>query len=333
MSDGVTSRDDTTRKRAPGRPEDHPDWFWLTSGGVDSVAAYLLSREALHENFQKRPLLVYLETRVGNPLQRMYVEELADRYDEQLWSLRTHEKFEDRVAGRGKFDDRDDSGPPGSGLHGDVQRELKGRQREKLADLCTDKPIYVTGIRASESPQRAAKPKGEEHRKARYVKPVYSLSKKDCAEIILRHEDCPINPTWIWPDVIGDCGCLSNGDPSELDATAEKFPAFAQRLREYEEAAEADGLRSILGWDGLTANEKSARKQGQTQLSLCGEGCQRRRDPDIVRAFRAKIHGATPAEAIATLRGESVEADLVTATDGGNQRYISPESEQEASDR
>jgi hypothetical protein len=219
-----------------------------------------------------------------------------------MWTLRTHEKFEDRVAGRGKFADRDDSGAPGGALHPDVQRELKGRQREKLADLCEDKPLYVTGIRAGESPQRAEKPKGEDKRKARFVKPVYSLTKEECARIILQHEDCPINPVWIWRGVIGDCGRLCNGDPSELDETEKRFPWFVQRLREYEEAADADGLRGVLGWDGLTANEKNARRQGQQQLSLCGQGCRRRRDPVVVRAFRTTIH-ANREEGIAVLDG------------------------------
>lgn len=301
MSTEQSSGEVSHRKQGP---KPHPDWFWLTSGGVDSVAAYLLTKDALHENFQKRPLLVYLDTRVGLPFQRLFVEELADRYGEQLWTLRTHEKFEDRVASRGKFEDRDDAGAPGAAIHSDVQNELKGRQRDKLADLCDGKPIYITGIRAGESAARASKPKGEEMRKARFVKPVYSLSKKDCVEVILRHEDCPINPAWTW-NHFTDCGCLSNGDPSELDAVEERFPWFAQRMREYEEAAEADGLRGTLSWDGLAPHEKSARRDGMEQMTLCGEGCQRKRAPATVRAFRARIHGATIEEAVGILRGES----------------------------
>lgn len=297
-----------TRKQAP---KPHPDWVWLCSGGIDSTAAYLLTKDALHDNYQKRPLMAYLDTRVGLPLQRMYVEELADRYREQLWALRTHEHFEDRVAGRGKFADRDDSGAPGGALHGDVQRELKGRQRETLARRLPN-AIYVTGIRADESDARAAKPKYEATDPCRYVKPVYSLTKKECAEIILRHEDCPINPTWVWPEVIADCGCLSNGDPSELDATEERFPWFAQRLREYEESADADGLRGTLGWDGLTADQKAARRDGLEQMTLCSEACGRRRDPAIVRAFRARIHGATVEESVGILHEQSAGVEVLT---------------------
>jgi len=298
----MTSDKSTTGTYRKQAPKPHPDWFWLTSGGLDSVAAYLLTKDALQENYQKRPLLVYLDTRVGLPFQRMFAEELADTYDEQLWTLRTHEKFEDRVAARGKYADRDDTGAPGAGQHSNVQNELKGRQRDKLADLCTGKPIFVTGIRAGESPARAKQPKGEEQRKNHYVKPVYGLSKKDCARIVLQHEECPINPAWTW-NHFTDCGCLSNGDPSELDKVEERFPWFAQRLREFEEASEVDGLRGTLGWDGLASHEKSARRHGHQQMTLCGDGCQRRREPDTVRAFRARIHGATPEEAIAILDG------------------------------
>lgn len=292
------------RKQAP---KPHPDWFWLLSGGVDSVAAYLLTKDALHDNYQKRPIVCYLDTRVGLPFQRLYVEELCDRYDEQLWALRTHEKFERRVAATGKFADRDDTGAPGGAQHPNVQNELKGRQQDKLADLCDGKPIYVTGIRAGESSKRAATTKGEEQRKNWYVKPVFTLSKEDCARIILQHEDCPINPAWTWHHFT-DCGCLSNGDPSELDKVEERFPWFAQRMREIEEAAEADGLRSVLGWDGLAAFEKSARKHGQTQMTLCSEDCQRRQPSRVSRAFEARIRGASASEAIDILDRKEVAA-------------------------
>lgn len=278
---------------------EHPSWYWLISGGIDSVAAYLLTRDALHENYGKRPIMTYLSTRVGLPFNRLYVETLADAYGEQLWALRTHEKFEDRVAARGKYEDRDDAGPPGGGLHDDVQNELKGRQREILAGR-DDATIYVTGIRAGESEERAAHPKGEVDRGIRYVKPVYELSKRECAEIILRHEDCPIHPGWWW-NHFTDCGCMCNGEPGELEAVEKRFPAFGQRLREYEEAAPDDGVRSILGWDGLSAEEKRARENGHTQLSLCGDGCDRRRIPPISRALKARATGATVEESVSIL--------------------------------
>lgn len=294
-------------------PKPHPDYYWLLSGGIDSVAAYLLTKDALHENYQKRPIMVYLDTRVGLPINRMYVEQLADAYNEQLWTLRTHEHFEDRVAKRGKFSDRGDAGPPGAAQHSNVQNELKGRQRETLARK-SEYTTYITGIRAGESEARASKPKAERFDVCDYIKPVYSLTKKECAEIILRHEDCPINPGWWW-NHFTDCGCLANGEPSELDSVEKRFPSFGQRLREYEEAIPDSGLQSMLGWDGMIAAKKKARQQGQKQLSLCGEGCQRKRLPPIKQAFKARTYGASPEDAIKVLHGRKQMEQVVSATE------------------
>jgi 3'-phosphoadenosine 5'-phosphosulfate sulfotransferase (PAPS reductase)/FAD synthetase len=285
------------RKKAP-KPE--PDWFWLLSGGIDSVAAFLLTKDALSKNFQKRPVAIYLDTRIGLPLQRLYVEQVCDRYNVQLWTLRTHEKFERRVSGAGKFDGRDDAGAPGGAQHRNVQNELKGRQRDKIADLCDDKPVFISGSNKRESAERAAKPKIEERRKMWYYKPVYGLSKTDCARIILRHEDCPINPAWSYNHAT-DCFCLANGDPSELDNVEQRFPEFGERLREIEESAVGDGVRSMLGWDGLSANEKSAKEAGHDQMSLCSEGCSRAQPTPIVDAFEARATGATVDESLAIL--------------------------------
>lgn len=277
----------THRKQAP---KPHPDWFWCLSGGVDSTAAYLLTRDSLADNYGKRPVAVYWDTGVGLPLNRLYLEELCDTYDEQLVTWRTNQSLERYVT---------ENDCPGGGAHVDVRKLLKGQQSSKLTTLA-DEPVYVIGLRADESANRARLAKVAE--KARHVEvyPVHRLSVEECARIILQHEECPINPCWLWNHAT-DCFCLANGDPSELESVEERFPWFAQRLREIEEAAEADGLRGTLGWDGLRAVEKKAVRQGQQQMTLCGQGCQRRREPSVAQAFRARIQGASSAEAIAIL--------------------------------
>jgi hypothetical protein len=274
----------------------HPDWFWCLSGGLDSVAAYLLTRESLHENYAKRPIVAHWDTGIGLPLNRLYLEELCDRYDEQFWPIRTNQSFERYV---------DENDAPGGAAHSDVRKLLKGQQSSKLTTLA-DLPVYVIGLRADESQNRAALPKVVEKRRHVEVYPVHRLTAKDCARIILQHEDCPINPCWLWNHA-SDCFCLANGDPSELDAVEQRFPWFAQRLREVEEAADADGLRGTLGWDGLRAVEKRAIRQDQQQMTLCGDGCQRKRESTVVRAFRATINGATPEKAIAILDNEQTQ--------------------------
>lgn len=309
MSDGKTASSPSFRKRAPGHASDHPDWFLSLSGGVDSVAAALVAIDALRSsdsdgNFAKAPVSIYLDTRIGVPLNRLYVEQFTDYLGIQLWTLRTDESFLEWLR-------RD--GAPGGGAHQEVRNELKDRQVSKLTTLA-DNPVYVLGLAADESDTRASFPKVRELRRHTEVYPVHRLSRKERVEIVLR-SGCPVNPLWLYPSAIADCGCLANGDPSELDRTEELFPAFAQRLREWEESIDHDGLEGTLGWDGLTADERSMREQNleQTTLPMCSDGCQRERDPAEVRAFEAAARGATTEEAVSILYDEPVSSVGVTA--------------------
>lgn len=299
------------RKRAPGKVTDHPDWFWSLSGGIDSTAALILTRQALDTyntekrqseydgNFVKKPVAIYLDTRVGVPLNRIYTEHLCDHFDIQLWTLRTDESFLEWLR-------RD--GAPGPGAHGNVRNELKNRQSSKLATLA-DNLVFVLGLAADESPNRASFDKVVEKRRSDNDKlvhievyPVHRLTRKERAEIILR-SDVPRNPLWCYPEVIKDCGCLANGDPSELESTLEQFPVFGQRLKEWEESINHDFPHDTLGWGGLSSDERAAKSDGleQATLSVCTEGCQRERDPAVVRAFKADAEGATTEESVSIL--------------------------------
>lgn len=274
-----------TRKQGP---KPHPDWFWMMSGGVDSTATYLTSREALHDNFGKRPVMVYLDTGVGLPINRLYVERLADYFDEMLFDIRTNEHFEDWVEERGA---------PGGKDHTPVRNRLKMRQVSKLSTI-SDDALFVLGIRADESPARAKFGKFRQQDRSREIYPVYNLSRVDCARIILE-SGCPINPCWLYRSP-SDCFCLSNGDPSELEFIKDKFPWFYQRMKEIEEAADAEGLRSMLGWDGVTKEDEMMEAVG----SLCSSGCEREEDPFIRKAFEMKLEGSTTEEAIKILEIE-----------------------------
>jgi 3'-phosphoadenosine 5'-phosphosulfate sulfotransferase (PAPS reductase)/FAD synthetase len=291
-------------QRAPGRPEEHPDWVLSLSAGVDSVAAALAAYDAIETsqaggNFAKKPCAVYLDTRIGVPLNRLYAEEFCDWLGIQLWTLRTDEDFLEWLR-------RD--GAPGAGAHQEVRNELKDRQVSLLTSKL-DRPTFVLGISADESETRAGFDKVREMGRHTEIYPVHRLSRKERVEMILR-SDCPRNPLWEMPDVITDCGCLANGDPKELEKTIEHFPAFGQRLKEWEESISHDGLKGMLGWDGLTADEKAAKRDGleQSTLPMCAEGCTLERDPAEVRAFKARSRGATIGEAVSILYGEQPAA-------------------------
>jgi len=294
----VTDSRERYRQRAPGQPSDHPDWVLSLSGGIDSVAAAIIAHNAIETtqadgNYAKKPFAIYLDTCVGVPLNRLYVEQFCDWLGIQLWTLRTDESFLEWLR-------RD--GAPGGGAHQNVRNELKDRQ-VSLRTSKLDHPHYILGISADESNTRAAFSKCREVGRHVEVYPVHRIPLKRRAEIILR-SDCPRNPLWECPECIKDCGCLANGDPSELDKTIELFPEFGQRLREWEESITHDGLKGILGWDGLTAREQSTVEAGHEQMTLCSDGCQRKRDPAVVRAFKARSRGATITESVSILYEE-----------------------------
>lgn len=223
------------RVQAPKLCEgNHPDWVISLSGGIDSTAAAIIAREGIDTsnseqdqsrydgNYSKKPFAIYLDTRIGVPLNRLYVEQLTDWLDLQLWTLRTDESFLEWLR-------RD--GAPGSGAHEPVKNELKGRQSSKLSTVL-DNPFYILGISADESQNRAEMPKVNKKRRHVEVYPVHRVPLRRRAEIVIR-SGCPINPLWLYPEVIKDCGCLANGDPSELDATEKlsprDFPPAADR--------------------------------------------------------------------------------------------------------
>lgn len=314
MSD--KAQDGTYRKRAPGQASDHPDWIVSLSGGIDSASAAILTYRSIETdraggNFAKKPFAVYSDTRIGNPLNHIYVEQLADWLGFLLYTGRTNEKFENQL---------EEEDAPGPSKHPETRNRVKLRQMDKLLTLAED-PWIVMGIAADESDDRASRRKIT--RKGRHVEvyPVHRVPRKRRVEIILR-SDCPRNPLWEEPDVIADCGCLCNGDPSELDKTIEKYPEFGGRLKEWEEAYCSDKLEGNLGWGGLSAEEESLWRndQVQTTLPFCSEGCNVERDPAEVRALKARREGASIEEAVSILYEEDdapPEPALIPAADSG----------------
>lgn len=277
-----------------------PDYVISLSGGIDSTGAAVCAVDAIetHQaggNFRKKPIAIYCDTRIGNPVNRIFVEELADWLGVQLYTARTDEKFEDQLA---------ENDAPGSAQHPTTRNRLKLRQTDKLITLA-DNPHIVMGISADESANRADRKKITNKGRHVEVYPVHRVPRKRRVELVLR-SDCPRNPLWEQPDVIADCGCLANGDPSELDATIDAYPAFGKRLKEIEEAYAGDGVRGNLGWDGLSPADKEGLVKGneQTTLPFCSGGCNTRQDPAEVHALASRRMGATIEQAVSILYRE-----------------------------
>lgn len=275
-----------------------PDYIISLSGGIDSTAAAVCAVDAIetHQsdgNMRKKPMAMYCDTRIGNPLNRIYVEQLADWLGVQLWTARTDEKFEQQL-------DEDDA--PGAAQHPTTRNRLKLRQPSKLITLA-DNPHIIMGISADESENRANRRKITEKDRHVEIYPVHRVPRKKRVEIVLR-SDCPRNPLWEQPDVIADCGCLANGDPSELDATVDAYPAFGNRLKAIEEAYASDKLRGNLGWDGLSPSDKEGLVKGNEQATLpfCSGGCNVRQNPAEVHALASRRMGATIEQSVSLLR-------------------------------
>lgn len=263
----------------------------LVSGGMDSaVAAHVSVR------WGPADLLVYLDTGTGLDANREYVETLADTLGVQLWTLRTHERYEDRV--------RSD-GFPGPSRHSIMYRTLKERQIQRLATFSggrgdpSDLHLW-TGVRSSESQRRMehVEPKGEG---ARWVwhAPIHDWSKQDCREYIETF-DLPRNDLWTELGRSGDCFCGCFGTPEELiDLRAAGHDDHAEWLEYLEASVDLDGVekeRETWAWGGLTTDEQQRERveNDDAQMTLCS----------------------------------TCGSGMVAQTDGGNSRSVESDTEQ-----
>jgi len=234
------------------------------SGGKDSVAAALVANDAIQENYQKTPVAVYLDTTVGIPANRIYVEELCDRMGWQLWTLRTHEHYKDRVQ---------ENGCPGPADHGNTYNVLKGRQLSKLATISTN-PVYVTGINKHERPEREKSGKADYSQRRWHVKPIFTWTDEQIKDYV--QAKSPVQNQLWEKNYFQDCACGAMATPEELiDAAGDGFEWFVQRIREYEESAEFQDKRSTWGWGGTSTKMQRAldHENDPNQMILCGEGC------------------------------------------------------------
>ncbi|AXG06587.1 hypothetical protein DU500_09185 [Haloplanus rubicundus] len=260
----------------------------LISGGIDSaVAAHTAIR------WGPADLLVYLDTGTGLDENRKYIERYADEIGAQLWTLRTHESYEDRVEA---------DGFPGPSRHGIMYRSLKERQIQRLATFSqgrgntSDLHIW-TGVRSSESKRRMENVKPEkEHEGGRWYwhAPIHDWSKQDCREYLAAF-DLPRNPLWDTLGRSGDCFCGCFGSPEEkLDLRAAGCADHAEWIESLEKRIDIDSTkkeRETWAWGALDAEErqKARVENDDDQLTLCSTcgfaatdgGCKtRNRDTD-----------------------------------------------------
>jgi len=266
MSEGSESGGSQNEVRHNGSP----DRFVMLSGGMDSVAmAHRVIEEEWESEYgpwNKRPVAIYCDTGIGLSAQRIYVEMLCDHYGWQLWTLRTHENFEDHT---------DDEGFYGPSQHAKIYNVLKDRQVSKLATSSGNPHLYY-GTRRAESSKRRdiARHRWDEGKGAHVHNPIADWSDKKVAEYIQRQE-IPYNPLWEGSHPT-DCACGATAAREELlELEAEGFEVFAEKLRNLEDRAE-DGKRGTWAWGSFSEKEQRAldtAADDAQQTLMCGPNC------------------------------------------------------------
>jgi 3'-phosphoadenosine 5'-phosphosulfate sulfotransferase (PAPS reductase)/FAD synthetase len=237
----------------------------MVSGGMDStVAAHVATQQ------EEIDLLAYLDTGTGLDENREYVETLADHLGLQLWTLRTHEQYEDRVK---------ENGFPGPSRHSIMYRSLKERQIGTLATVCNGRGnssnlhLY-TGVRSDES-ERRMRHVSEEQEEARWVwhAPIHDWTKADCRKHIAEH-DLPRNDLWDTLGRSGDCFCGCFGSPEEkLDLRAAGHEYHAEWIESLEEQTDTQDEKSRWAWGALSEEEQRAirAEEDDAQMLLCSD--------------------------------------------------------------
>lgn len=250
-----------------------PDRFVMVSGGMDSMAMahYLMEEEWDDEwsAWNKRPVVIYLDTTIGLSSQRLYVQLVCDEYDWQLWTLRSHTEFEELTEEQQFY---------GESQHGKVFNHLKGRQMDKLSSVSGNPHLYF-GVRRGESQTRrdVQRNRYREGLGAWVHNPICDWSDERVLTY-LQSNDVPFNPNWE-ASHFTDCGCGATAAREELiELEAEGYEVFAQKLRDLEERIDG-GKRADWAWSSFSQSELRAKgaldDDGQLDLSgqLCGPNC------------------------------------------------------------
>jgi len=232
----------------------------MVSGGIDSTVAAAVA----HEQANKIDFIAYLDTGTGLDENREYVEELADHLGTQLWTLRTHEQYEEMV---------EEQGFPGPSKHIIMYNRLKERQISKLATVTGDKELVTwTGLRKAESPAREKNTERvADQERWTMVSPIAEWTKEDCKEYIDEH-DLPKNDLWNTLGRSGDCFCGAYASPEEkLDLRAAGCEYQAEWIESLEECVTTGDEKEMWGWGALSESERRSvrAEKDDGQITLC----------------------------------------------------------------
>lgn len=250
-----------------------PDRFVMHSGGMDSTAmAYFMIEEvwggAPWGAWDKRPVVIYLETTIGLSSQRLYVQLLGRLHGWQILCWQTHEEFEEYSTEQGFH---------GPQKHDRIFERVKQRQVAKAATISANPHVYW-GSRVEEKGERVQRYEWREDIGAHSHNPIYDWSDEDVVEY-LRDREVPFNPNWEGAHFT-DCGCGATAAREELiELESEGYEIFAQKLRDLEERVETGDRRETWAWGSFDPKARQVldaqNDPDQTSLAdiVCGPNC------------------------------------------------------------
>ena len=199
------------------------------SGGKDSLVATHLAH-ALLKGANVPIEVVFVDTSVGLPVVRRYVEGVAKLYEWKLVVLAPE---------RGFFELARMWGMPTPKRRW-CCRLLKVVPLLKYASsLGARRVLFITGLRRGESGRRS-KMKGLYKRRYRgvdiyYCDPIIDWSDEDVKKYI-EENNLPINPVYKIIDFSGECFCGAFTKLEHLIRVAREYPEFIEKFRALEEA-------------------------------------------------------------------------------------------------
>lgn len=250
-----------------------PDRFVMCSGGMDSTAmTYFLMEEVWGGDgwsaWDKRPVVVFLETTIGLSSQRLYVQMLAREYNWQVVCWQTHQDYAEHSKVEGFY---------GNQQHDKIFNVVKGRQVGKMATVAGNPHIYW-GSRVEEKGPHVKRKEWREEIGAYCHNPISDWSDEDVVEF-LRDREVPFNPNWDGAHPT-DCACGATASREELvELEAEGYEVFAQKLRDLEEEVETGDKRETWAWGSFDPQDQrvldAENDDEQMQLSdlVCGPNC------------------------------------------------------------
>jgi 3'-phosphoadenosine 5'-phosphosulfate sulfotransferase (PAPS reductase)/FAD synthetase len=209
----------------------------LFSGGHDSRVVTEVA--AMHPSFSK---VVHIDTTIGIEETHDYVIETVNSKGWDCQEYTPPVSYEQICI---------ENGMPGPGSHRFCYIRLKERCLEQVLrdhkKKISDKIMFITGVRLSESKRRMGNVQEIQKEKAKiWTAPILHFTDEDKNEFMQEHS-IKRNPVVDTINMSGECLCGSFAENGELDLVAEFFPKTAEKIFRIQDLCRDKGVHAKWG--------------------------------------------------------------------------------------